>query len=140
MKKTCYTIDLLNWRIINKVMDMENSNGLVEYSVYDEINNKKTNQYKVLQYDSDLSIDSLVGLDIRSIYPNPSTNTIKIKRSEEIERLEIHNTHGKKLTSPITFDGISYSIDISTLKKDIYFITMQYKSQNIEELLATEFL
>lgn len=53
-----------------------------------------------------------------NIYPNPVSSILNIKSSEQINNIEIYSTLGKRVFSA----SFSSTVDVSTLKKGVYFI------------------
>ena len=136
MNNTLFTIDLVAWNIINKVMDIDNERGLIEYTSFEAPNKKATNHYKLIQSNkhdlnnpaNTLEIEFKAAMKIRSIYPNPATTTISFDFNEfkVLQSLAIHNTHGDKIMSYHDFKNLDCTIDISTLNKELYFIKLEY--------------
>lgn len=61
------------------------------------------------------------------ISPNPVTNKIKINENLQFFSLEIYNSLGKKMDTPL-FDT-QEEIDISHLEKGVYILKMQFKNK-----------
>ncbi|WP_299059459.1 T9SS type A sorting domain-containing protein [uncultured Polaribacter sp.] len=72
-------------------------------------------------FDASLSTSSVTKPTI-SIYPNPTEGNIEVKNLPQNSTLIIHNILGAKVRQ-IKMNTISQTIDISDLKKGIYFIS-----------------
>lgn len=136
MNNTHCTIDLVNWDIISKVMDIDDERGLIEYSSSDTTNEKATNHYKLIQPNkhdlhnsaNTLEVELKAAMKIRSIYPNPTTTTVSFdfEESKVLHSLAIHNANGDMIMSYSDFKNSDYTVDISTLNKELYFIKLEY--------------
>ena len=86
------------------------------------------NNIDILQFDSAVKVGAQGTIDINtinsaslSIYPNPATNQININGSENSTKIVISNILGKKV---VEINSPTSSINIESLKKGIYFITL----------------
>ena len=67
-----------------------------------------------------------------SLYPNPSSEYIKIISSDlsETVKINVFDVLGKLTFSDLTDDINNYSLDVSNLKSGVYFITISTKNKN----------
>ena len=74
----------------------------------------------------------LIGLDeikedlIFDVYPNPAKEVLNIYTSKEINLIEIFDLLGRK---QISIKGNSIQIDISSLKRGIYIVSIDLESK-----------
>lgn len=71
--------------------------------------------------DNETSVNSLEAIGI-TVYPNPASNALNIKYSNQIESITIYNSIGQKVIAPKLVNG---SIDISGLIEGIYTIAIK---------------
>ena len=81
--------------------------------------------------ESSASIEEVSFLSI-SLYPNPSSDYIKIISSDlsETVKINVFDVLGKQTFSDLTNDINNYSLDVSNLKSGIYFITISTKNKS----------
>jgi len=67
-----------------------------------------------------------------SLYPNPSSDYVKIISSDlsETAKINVFDVLGKLTFSDLTDDINNYSLDVSNLKSGIYFITISTKTKS----------
>lgn len=67
-----------------------------------------------------------------SLYPNPSSDYVKIITSDlsETAKINVFDVLGKLTFSDLTDDINNYSLDVSNLKSGIYFITISTKTKS----------
>ena len=67
-----------------------------------------------------------------SLYPNPSSDYVKIISSDlsETAKINVFDVLGKLTFSDLTNDINNYSLDVSNLKSGIYFITISTKTKS----------
>ena len=81
--------------------------------------------------ESSASLEEASVLSI-SLYPNPSSDYIKIISSDlsETVKIDVFDVLGKQTFSDLTNDINNYSLDVSNLKSGIYFITISTKNKS----------
>lgn len=84
-------------------------------------------QVSVFQNQSLVSVDELALSEI-SFFPNPTSHSLFIESSDEMESLEIFTVAGMKINS-ITDVGNAYDLDMSNLSAGCYFVTIQLRGK-----------
>lgn len=78
-------------------------------------------------YDNFLTIDENALLSLVSLYPNPVTNLLQLKTdiSVGLEAYTIYDVSGKRIISNNNLKSKDIAIDVSSLSKGMYFITIK---------------
>ena len=84
-------------------------------------------------YGNDLLSIRDIELDSISVYPNPVEDYIYIKKSKNIivSKINIFDTNGKLVHSIISFDKDILKLNIQSLNKGIYFISIENTQNQI---------
>jgi hypothetical protein len=69
-----------------------------------------------------------------SMYPNPASNSFKIRATNTIDRITIYNTLGQKMQE-LSPNKINENIDISSLKNGLYFIQVESEGKSVTSKL-----
>ncbi|MBK5286557.1 MAG: T9SS type A sorting domain-containing protein [Bacteroidia bacterium] len=77
------------------------------------------------------SIAEQEAMSLLSIYPNPATNEIRIQNSAfRIKNVEVFDALGEKHNSSFNILNSEFTIDVSSLRSGIYFITLTDETGN----------
>jgi len=69
-----------------------------------------------------------------NMYPNPATNSFKIRATNTIDRITIYNTLGQKIQE-LSPNKINENIDVSSLKNGLYFIQVESEGKSLTSKL-----
>ena len=69
-----------------------------------------------------------------NMYPNPATNSFKIRATNTIDRITIYNTLGQKIQE-LSPNKINENIDVSSLKNGLYFIQVESEGKSVTSKL-----
>jgi hypothetical protein len=73
------------------------------------------------------------GKDAISVYPNPTSSSLRINSDHKIGRVEIINAAGQRLYTYGT-DSLVFDVDISTWKPGIYIVRVNGVDRKIVKL------
>ncbi len=79
---------------------------------------------------------AIFDLDAFSIYPNPANDVVQIVSSLEINKVEMYNVLGKKVTA--YFNQHNNNVDISSLSKGIYVLKITSGQSTITKKIIKE--
>ncbi len=99
----------------------------VKLVISDEINSDSLTKENYIYVDQGVGIRDLQESAVQ-VYPNPSTGLIYIKGAESIQT-DVYNLMGKKIRS--VFMNNKNQIDLSDLKRGIYFLKIKLKDNTI---------
>jgi hypothetical protein len=117
-----------DWKAIGRVKGNGNSNNLMNYNYTDNKPFSGLNYYRLKQvdYDGKFAFSTVVSVSFEmlniNIYPNPTTGIVNIDNLSDGCRIEFYDMNSRLLDLPIHVDGDNARVDVSKLKKSVYFI------------------
>jgi hypothetical protein len=124
-----------DWEIVKKIDGAGNSTTLLNYSVFDNNPHKGVSYYRLKQTDFDgqfkyselksvnLNLTTKTSIDI---FPNPTNKLFTINGSKsELSEIRIFNIHGQdvsNLTTMITTNESTITVDLSQVTDGLYYV------------------
>jgi hypothetical protein len=116
------------WNSIGKVKGNGNSSSINNYSFIDNNPYNGINYYRLKQvdYDGKFTFSTVISVNFEmlniNIYPNPSTGIVNIENLSDGSKIELYDMNSRILDLPANIEGNKARVDISKLKRSVYFI------------------
>lgn len=121
-----FTVEEQGWRTANNkaVIPTDNELSNTENHIY------KIDWVRTYKPSSSLSVDNIARILNIDIYPNPSSEFIKINASKLIDKVDVFDVRGKLIASK-NYDDASVVLNINSFANGIYFLKISTKDGTV---------
>ncbi|XOV66494.1 MAG: T9SS type A sorting domain-containing protein [Fluviicola sp.] len=127
-----------HWTSFAMIDGAGNSNTLRNYEVIDQNPHEATSYYRLKQFDFDgsvttssvISVSRNAGADVK-VYPNPAKDQLKIKASENINRVDIVSVSGAIVKSVELFNTSETTVNVSDVTNGVYLANIYTENEKI---------